>query len=298
MAFVNPVGRANYEPNSWGADGGPREDPATGLPDVPGRGVGAEAPAPAGELRRPLQPGPPVLPEPDPGRAEAHRRRVRVRAEQGRAPAIRARMVANLRNVDEDLAAAVADGLGLDLPKATTPAAAPITDLPPSPALSILANPPRDASTAARSACSSPTASTPRCSTRWRRRSTAEDVDARVRRAEGRRLRPPATARSSWPSRRSTAGRRCCTTPSCSSRAPTAPRSCRRRPQAKDFVADAYAHCKFIGYAATAQPLLDAVGALPDDGLVPLAAAGDIATFLDSCDQLRFWAREPNVLAV
>ena len=29
MATVNPPGRANYEPNSWGADvGRPREDPA------------------------------------------------------------------------------------------------------------------------------------------------------------------------------------------------------------------------------------------------------------------------------
>lgn len=27
MAFHNPKGRANYEPNSWGKDGGPRENP-------------------------------------------------------------------------------------------------------------------------------------------------------------------------------------------------------------------------------------------------------------------------------
>src|SRR5580765_6565908 len=30
MAVANPVGRVNYEPNSWGADGGPREDPDNG----------------------------------------------------------------------------------------------------------------------------------------------------------------------------------------------------------------------------------------------------------------------------
>ncbi len=58
-------------------------------------------------------------------------------------PGIRVRMVANLRNVDEDLAAAVSEGLGLpELPQASTPARAPITDLGLSPALSILANPP------------------------------------------------------------------------------------------------------------------------------------------------------------
>ncbi len=27
MAMHNPKGRANYEPNSWGEDGGPRENP-------------------------------------------------------------------------------------------------------------------------------------------------------------------------------------------------------------------------------------------------------------------------------
>ena len=49
-------------------------------------------------------------------------------------------MIANLRNVDEDLAAGVAAGLRMPLPEASVPAAEPIRDLPPSPALSILAN--------------------------------------------------------------------------------------------------------------------------------------------------------------
>ena len=57
----------------------------------------------------------------------AHRRRVRVRAvARCERPDIRERMVANLRNVDEDLAATVADGLGLpELPPASTPARPP-----------------------------------------------------------------------------------------------------------------------------------------------------------------------------
>jgi hypothetical protein len=57
--------------------------------------------------------------------------------------AIRARMVAGLRNVGDDLASAVAKGLGLpELPTAISPAREPIGDLPASPALSILANGP------------------------------------------------------------------------------------------------------------------------------------------------------------
>ena len=84
MATVNPASRANYEPNSWPAgEGGPREDPATGYRSYPAAEAG-EAAAAARELRRPLQPGPPVLPQPDRGRATAHRRRVHLRAEQVR----------------------------------------------------------------------------------------------------------------------------------------------------------------------------------------------------------------------
>ncbi|MGO4600176.1 catalase [Terrabacter sp. 2RAF25] len=54
-------------------------------------------------------------------------------------PAIRERMLANLRNADESLAARVADGLGMPLPAASHPAA-PVVETEPSPALSILAN--------------------------------------------------------------------------------------------------------------------------------------------------------------
>ena len=54
-------------------------------------------------------------------------------------PAIRERMVANLRVVDEALASRVCAGLGMPVPPASE-AAAPVVELEPSPALSILAN--------------------------------------------------------------------------------------------------------------------------------------------------------------
>jgi catalase len=52
---------------------------------------------------------------------------------------VRVRMMANLRNVDETLAARVADGLGLDPPPASKPARAPI-EMEPSPKLRIIGN--------------------------------------------------------------------------------------------------------------------------------------------------------------
>ncbi len=84
MAMHNPKGRVNYEPNSRGAAGGPREDPEIGFRSFPAEETGAKAAATAGEFRRPLQPGPPVLHQPDEGGAESHRRRAGFRIKQGR----------------------------------------------------------------------------------------------------------------------------------------------------------------------------------------------------------------------
>ena len=47
MAMRNPMGRVNYEPNSWSADGGPAGVAGDGLPVLPGRRGGPEASASA-----------------------------------------------------------------------------------------------------------------------------------------------------------------------------------------------------------------------------------------------------------
>ena len=64
---------------------------------------------------------------------------------------------------------------------------------------------------------------------------------------------------------------------------------------AREFVSDAYTHCKFIGYAGPAVSLLDKAG-LPldeeDEGLVPLEGGDAAAAFLAACRKLRHWARE------
>lgn len=67
---------------------------------------------------------------------------------------------------------------------------------------------------------------------------------------------------------------------------------------ARDFVADAFAHCKFIGYASAATPLFEKAGisqADLDEGIIPLASAKSIAGFVQSLGQLRVWDREPKV---
>jgi catalase len=63
-------------------------------------------------------------------------------------------------------------------------------------------------------------------------------------------------------------------------------------PAASDFVTDAYAHCKFIGYTREAMPLLEAsrLAAQADDGFVRMDQAG-AAAFIGRCASLRFWRR-------
>jgi len=146
MQMNVPKGRANYEPNSLaahGEEGGPRECPMTGFTTAVGRSDHDEA----GEKLR-------IRAElfadhysharlfwksqTDSERAHIASSFVfelsKVGLEQ-----VRPRLVANLRNVDEELARRVADGLGIDLPEKAQAAREPI-DIKPSDALSIQKN--------------------------------------------------------------------------------------------------------------------------------------------------------------
>ena len=64
-------------------------------------------------------------------------------------------------------------------------------------------------------------------------------------------------------------------------------------PAARDFVADAAAHRKFIGYTSAAAPLFEKAGVAGslDEGFVPLNAAADAGTFVAACRKVRFWER-------
>jgi catalase len=65
---------------------------------------------------------------------------------------------------------------------------------------------------------------------------------------------------------------------------------------ARDFVADAFAHCKFIGYTAAALALMKKAGVEDlDEGTIELASAKDAKAFAAELGKLRVWAREPSV---
>jgi catalase len=78
--------------------------------------------------------------------------------------------------------------------------------------------------------------------------------------------------------------------------APGGARALAARPAARDFVTDAVAHCKFIGYTSGAAVLFEAAGlpldpASADEGFMSLRDH-PAAEFIARCRQLRHWDRE------
>lgn len=140
MAMHNPKGRVNYEPNSLGE--GPREDPDRGFTSYP-----AEEAGPKQRVRSETfadhysQARQFYLSQTDVEKNHIADAFVFELSKVGNV-SIRQRMVGHLMVVDDDLAKTVADGLGLaDMPTPAEPARK-VVETDPSPALSILANPP------------------------------------------------------------------------------------------------------------------------------------------------------------
>ena len=102
MAMPYPKGRANYEPNSWGE--GPARVADDGLPHLPGRGERAQAAAPR---RRPsptttARRGSSTSARPR-SSSGTSRQRLTFELSKVETPAIRARMVSHLLNIDAAL---------------------------------------------------------------------------------------------------------------------------------------------------------------------------------------------------
>ncbi|HET9969521.1 MAG TPA: catalase [Streptosporangiaceae bacterium] len=297
MAMTNPVGRVNYEPNSWDPPG-PREDPVAGFRTYPD-GEGTEA-GPKRRLRAESfadhysQARQFLISQTETERQHLTDAFVFELSKCDKV-AIRTRMVAGLRNVDEDLARSVADGLGLpDLPDPLPPAREPVRDLAPSPALSILANGPE--SFAGRKLGVLITAGADMGQlTEIRNAARQAQVNVEL-------IAPVVGGVEASDGSRVTADQKLDGGPSVLYDAVVLLLSERGGPAlaglpaARDFVADAYAHCKFIGYVGDPAPLLGAAGltGLTDDGFVNLND-DSAANFLTTCAALRFWPRQASI---
>jgi catalase len=295
MATVNPVTRANYEPNSWPPDeGGPRENPGAGFSSYPS--------AESGPKRR-------LRPESFADHYSQARQFYvsQTKVEQRHIAdaftfelskcervEIRSRMVAGLRNVDEDLARQVADGLGLpQLPDKAPAAREPVTNLPESPALSILANGPENFAGRKIGVLVTDGADA-KLLTGLTAAAKEEGVNVEL-------VAPAVGGVETSEGTKIEADQQVDGGPSVLYDAVVLLPSAEGAPElsgspaARDFVTNAYAHSKFIGYVREAVPLLQATGLdrRMDDGFIEFGnGAGDPAGFLSQCRQLRYWPRE------
>jgi catalase len=298
MAFINPKGRANYEPNSWGGTvGGPREAQERGFRSYPAEEAGAKLRV-RGELFADHYSQARLFYISQTPVEQTHIKDALVfELSKVEKPEIRARMVSHLLNIDGDLARGVADGLGLkQMPEAARPARPVIADLSPSSALSIIRNGPQ--------------------SFRGRKLGVllTDGADAglldaleRAATAAGARVEvvaPTVGGIIAGDGSQRVAQQKVNGGPSVLYDAVAILASSQgsaildREAAAKDFVSDAFAHAKFIAYTEAAKPLLDKAGVIPDEGLILLKDPQDAAGFLQVCNQFRLWQREAKVHAV
>jgi catalase len=295
MAMRNPVGRANYEPNSWGAEGGPRENPTKGFTsfndeaDGPKQRVRSETFSDHYSQARQFYVSQTAIEQTHIANALVFELS-KVERED-----IRARMVSHLRNIDGELAAKVADGLGLDLPAAAKPARKPITDLAPSDALSIVKNGPQsfkgrnlgilmtDGADADLFA-----ALTAACDKEGTQYEIIAPKIGGVVLSDKKKL-PAQQKIDGGPSVLYDAVALLVSEKGAALLAKDAP--------TKDFINDAFAHCKFIAFTNAANALFQAGGVRDklDAGFVSLKEDRDAAKFIKACRDLRFWPRESGV---
>ncbi|WP_438480196.1 catalase [Oleiharenicola lentus] len=64
---------------------------------------------------------------------------------------------------------------------------------------------------------------------------------------------------------------------------------------AVDWIRDAFGHLKVVGASESSQPLLNAAGVEPDEGLVVLSAKDVVKEFIAAARRGRIWDREPKL---
>tara|TARA_R110000787_G_scaffold150826_4_gene264773 strand:- start:1514 stop:3700 length:2187 start_codon:yes stop_codon:yes gene_type:complete len=296
MAMRNPKGRANYEPNSWGAEqGGPREDPARGFVSVARvedglkQRVRSESFADHYSQARQFYVSQMPIEQKHIGDA------IVFELSKVERPDIRSRTVSHLRNIDETLAATVADGLGMPLPDAAKAARAPIMDLPTSDALSILKNGPDNFKGRKLGILLTDGAD----ASIFGALVKAVDKEGAVYEV----IAPKIGGVTLSDGTAVAAKQMVDGGPSVLYDAvavvasPDGAALLAMDAAAKDFVTDAFAHCKFIGLTAEAQTLFEKAGIADDldEGCLPLATAKDATTLLTACRGLRHWPREMTV---
>lgn len=293
MAMRNPKGRANYEPNSWGAEGGPRENPAIGFTSHPepitGEKMRVRSETFADHYSQARQFYLSQTPIEQKHIADA----LVFELSKVERPDIRERVVAHLLNIHNRLADEVGKGLGLvTLPKPAIAALPTRQDLSESPKLSIVKNGPASFKGRKIGVLVSDGADAGLLATLMKaaqEEGTLLEVIAPtingVKDSNGAHLAAnqkvnggPSVLYDAVVLLLSNEGAQAFS----------------KLPPAKDFVSDAFAHCKFIGYVPAAKQLLDSAGlqGLLDEGCLQLEGNATVKAFIKTCRKLRHWQRE------
>ncbi len=296
MAFRNPTGRANYEPNSWGEEGGPREDPEKGFKSFP-----EHIDASKGRYRS----------ETFADHYSQARQfyRSQTDTEKGHiadafifelskveVSDVRERIVSHLLNVDEALAEQVMEGLRIkSRPKAADAALAPRDDLKESSKLSIIRNGPN--SFAGRKLGALVTDGVDIA--------IVEGLKAALEK-EGAQIEFIAphiggveASDGTWieAQQKIDGGPSVLYDAVAILVSDDGAKSLAKNPPARDFVADAFAHCKFIAYTKEAETLFEKAGVLSelDKGCRQITTKSDAKRFVETCRKIRFWERESKL---
>ena len=293
MALVNPKSRANYEPNSWpGAEGGPRETPDVGFHSYPAEDQGPKARVRSETFADHYSQARQFYISQTPIEQAHIAASFTFELSKVERPDIRSRIVSHLMNVDSGLAEKVANDLGLKGMPSKAAAAKPTrTDLKPSKALSILLNAHEtfegrkvgmlvtdgvdgDLVVALQKALAKEGATF----------EVIAPTIAGVKARDGSII--PANQKiDGGPSVLYDAVAVLVSKEGAEMLA--------KEPAARDFVADAFAHSKFVAYSEEANPFLTKVlGADKlDDGFIAVGGAKDTSKFVQECRKLRFWDR-------
>ncbi|WP_320197916.1 catalase C [Agrobacterium sp. rho-13.3] len=293
MAMRNPVGRVNYQPNSHGE--GPRESPTQGYRHFPAQEQGTKARLRPESFADHYSQArqfyiSQTLPE------QRHiAAALTFELSKVETLAIRERMVSHLLNIDEGLANTVAKKLGFQtMPKPADTAVATRQDLEPLPSLSIVENGPE----------------------RFEGRklgillTDGVDIDllntltAAVTKAKANFefIAPKVGGVTASDGTLIKAHHMIDGGPSVLFDAvalltsPDAMEDLVNEAAARDFVADAFQHCKFIGYDTSAMPLLQKAGIADvlDEGVISLSDEKP-KDFVSKLGKLRVWGREFSV---
>jgi len=292
MAMRNPVGRANYQPNSW--DEGPRESPSKGFRSFAEVEAGPKARLRSETFADHYSQARQFYISQQPVEQGHIAAALTFELSKVQTPVIRERIVSHLLNIDDGLAGKVADALGLKtMPKPADAAVPTRRDLPASDALSILKNGPgRFEGRKLGILVSDGTDATLLNGLKQALTKAGAKFEIIAPKVGGAKA-----SDGSWiDAQQMIAG-----APSVLYDAvallPAKPAMADllKESTARDFVADAFAHCKFIGFVEAAAPLLDKAGIARDEAVIALASAKDAAGFVTRLGDLRLWAREPKV---